>query len=50
MLYLILVVDQSGFVVAEAVTNIAVFTILLSVILHGVSAPFAQRVFFQTRR
>ncbi|WP_048649246.1 cation:proton antiporter [Nitratireductor soli] len=49
VLYLILVVDQSGFVVAEAVTNIAVFTILLSVILHGVSAPFAQRVFFRTR-
>lgn len=46
VLYLILVVDQSGFDVATNVTNIAVFAILLSVILHGASAPFAQRVFF----
>ncbi|WP_367716806.1 cation:proton antiporter [Nitratireductor sp. GISD-1A_MAKvit] len=49
VLYLILVVDQSGFDVAEAITNIAVFTILLSVILHGVSAPFAQKAFFPDR-
>lgn len=46
VLYLILVVDQSGFEAAGQVTDIAVFTILLSVILHGVSAPFAQRMFF----
>ncbi|MCR4266397.1 cation:proton antiporter [Nitratireductor sp. ZSWI3] len=49
VLYLILVVDQSGFTAAEPVTDIAVFTILLSVILHGVSAPFAQRMFFPAR-
>lgn len=49
VLYLILVVDQSGFTAAGDVTNIAVFTILLSVVLHGVSAPFAQRLFFPAR-
>jgi len=49
VLYLILVVDQSGFDVAEAITNIAVFTILLSVILHGATAPFAKRTFFPLR-
>ncbi len=46
VLYLILVVDQSGFDAASAITDIAVFAILLSVVLHGASAPFAKRVFF----
>lgn len=50
VLYLILVVDQSGFDAANAVTEIAVFAILLSVILHGASAPFAKRVFFPKTR
>ncbi len=49
VLYLILVVDQSGFDVAQEITNIAVFTILLSVILHGATAPFAQKTFFPMR-
>lgn len=49
VLYLILVVDQSGFDVAQEITNIAVFTILLSVILHGATAPFAQKTFFPVR-
>lgn len=49
VLYLILVVDQSGFDVAQAITNIAVFAILLSVILHGATAPFAQKTFFPVR-
>lgn len=49
VLYLILVVDRSGFEHARAVTDVAVTTILLSVILHGASAPFAARVFFPQR-
>ncbi|MFC5587173.1 cation:proton antiporter [Nitratireductor kimnyeongensis] len=49
VLYLLLVVDQSGFVVADQITNIAVFTILLSVILHGATAPFAKTTFFPAR-
>ena len=49
VLYLILVVDQSGFDVAQAITNIAVFAILLSVLLHGATAPFAQKTFFPVR-
>lgn len=46
VLYLVLVVDRSGFEGAAAVTDVAVFAILLSVFLHGMTAPFAARLFF----
>lgn len=49
ILYLIVVVDRSGFAGAQAVTDIAVYTILLSVVLHGVTAPFAASLFFSGR-
>lgn len=49
VLYLVLVVDQSGFEGAGRVSEIAAFVILFSVLLHGASAPFAQRVFFPGR-
>lgn len=50
VLYLILVVDRSGLEVAGPLTDIAVLTILASVVLHGVSAPFAGRLFFPGRQ
>ncbi|UUP18008.1 cation:proton antiporter [Nitratireductor thuwali] len=46
VLYLVLVVDQSGFADAGTVTDIAVFAIFLSILLHGISAPFAVPIFF----
>ncbi|WP_265520066.1 cation:proton antiporter [Nitratireductor luteus] len=49
VLYLILVVDRSGFAEAEMVTDIAVFTIVLSIFLHGISAPFAVPIFLGGR-
>lgn len=38
ILYLILVVDESGFAEAGAVTHIAAWAIALSIVLHGLSA------------
>lgn len=38
ILYLVLVVDESGFAETQAVTHIAAWTIALSIVLHGVSA------------
>lgn len=49
VLYLVVVVDRSGFTGAQTVTDIAVYTILLSIVLHGVTAPFAAPIFFGGR-
>lgn len=47
VLYLLLVVEQSGFASANMVADITVVTIALSILLHGITAPFAHRIFFR---
>ncbi|KFB11359.1 cation:proton antiporter [Nitratireductor basaltis] len=46
VLYLLLVVEQSGFASADMVADITVVTIALSILLHGISSPFAHGMFF----
>jgi NhaP-type Na+/H+ or K+/H+ antiporter len=45
ILYLVLVVDQEGFTAAGRITDIAAMTILLSILLHGVTATWGVAVY-----